>query len=86
MARNVNGFQRANLHSIRERVERLQAIADSFQKEIGSLVSHLDYLDKQSEREDALLSEMNNAVRAEESTFSLEVADMVDCEDTDHMN
>lgn len=86
VARNVNGFQRANLQGIRERVLQLQTIVESCQREITSLVTHLDYLQQQTEREDSLLSDVTTAVRPSESTFSVDVASMVvDCEDVDHM-
>lgn len=94
IARNVNGIQRASLRGIRERVEQLksvmdslQKIADSCQREITSLVTHIDYLEQQSEREDSLLVDINSAIRTHESAFSIDAANMVtDCEDVDHMN
>lgn len=74
------------MHGIRERVERLQSVMVEFQTEIDSLVTHLGYLQQQSEREDSLLADMNSAIGTEESSLSIEVANLVtDCEDTDHM-
>ena len=87
IARNVNGIQRDNLIGIQERVQRLESTVNLFQKEISSLVNHLNYLQQQSEREDSLLFDMNNAIRTQESSFSMEVADLItDCDDVDHMN
>lgn len=66
---------------------QLQSTVESCQSEIVSLVSHLEYLKQQAEREDSLLCDMNGAVRTEESSFSVEAAEMVtDCDDIDHMN
>lgn len=87
IARNVNGIQRASLRGIRERVQRLQSIIDSCQREISSLVTHIDYLEQQSEREDSLLLDMNGAIQTQESTFSVDEGNMVtDCDDIDHIN
>lgn len=87
VARNVNGSQRASLREIRERVQRLQTTIDLCNREMVGLVSHLDYLDRQSEREDSLLRDMDGAVRPDESTFSIDAASLVtDCDDVDHMN
>lgn len=86
IARNVNGIQRTSLREIRERVQRLQSTMDSCQREISGLVTHLDFLDQQSEREDSLLRDMDSAIRPEESNFSIEAANLVtDCDDVDHM-
>lgn len=86
VARNVNGIQRGNLRGIRERVQRLQATIDSCTRELGDLITHLDCLEQMSEREDSLLQDMDSAIRPEESSFSIEVAQLVtDCEDVDHM-
>lgn len=87
VARNINGIQRAGLSSIREQVQQLKSIVNSCQKGIDDLSTHLDYLEQQQEREDSLLSDMSGSVRTEESTFSVETANMVtDCDDIDHMN
>lgn len=87
IARHVNGMQRSGLRSIRERVQKLQSIMDLCQQEIGNIVTHLDYLEQQSEREESLLCDMNSAVRTEESTFSVEVSKLItDCDDIDHMS
>lgn len=87
IARNVNGIQRTSLRGIKERVQQLKSIVDSCQREIINLVTHLEYLEQQSEREDSLLNDMNNAIRTEESGFSVEAANLVtDCDDIDHMN
>lgn len=60
---------------------------DLCQQEIGNIVTHLDYLEQQSEREESLLCDMNSAVRTEESTFSVEVSKLItDCDDIDHMS
>lgn len=86
IARNVNGIQRASLREIRERVQRLQSTINSSNREIGELLTHLEYLEQQSEREDSLLRDMGSAVTPDESIFSMEVANLVtDCEDVDHM-
>ncbi|XP_037042659.1 uncharacterized protein LOC119078999 [Bradysia coprophila] len=87
LARNVNGMQRTSLHGIRLRVQQLQSIINSCQREVESLMTHLEYLEQQAEREESLLCDMNNAVQPMESTFSLDTAELVtDCEDIDHMN
>jgi hypothetical protein len=86
IARNVNGGQRANLREIRERVQRLKTTVESCNREIDALVTHLDYLDHQSDREESLLRDMDNSIRPEESTFSIDTANLVtDCDDIDHM-
>lgn len=86
IARNVNGFQRENLRAVRERVQRLQAIVESCQREISNLIDHIDHLQQQADREDTLLSDMATSVQPTESSFSIEMAGMVvDSEDVDHM-
>lgn len=86
IARNVSGIQRASLIEIREHVERIKSTMDSCTQQVGVLVMHLDFLQKQSEREDSLLRDMDIAVTPEESIFSLEAANSVtDCDDVDHM-
>lgn len=86
VARNVNGYQRENLRGLRERVELLQAIVGSCQQEICNLVDHIDYLEKQAEREETLLCDIANSVQPTESSFSIQTAGMVvDAEDLDHM-
>lgn len=87
IARNVNGNQRAGLRSIRDRVQQMKSIVDSCQRGIDDLFTHLDYLEQQQGREDSLLSDMSSAVRTQESSFSVDAANMVtDCDDIDHMN
>lgn len=87
VARNVNGIQRTSLREIREKVQRIQSTINSCNQEIGSLLIHLDYLERQTEREDSLLRDMDGAVRPEESTYSIETANLVgDCDDVDHMD
>lgn len=86
IARNVNGFQRANLLGIRDRVKHIQSNLESCQRDIENLLTHLDYLEQQADREDSLLSDVNTSVRTNESTFSIDTASMVaDCEDVDHV-
>lgn len=83
----MNGIQRASLRGIRERVEQIKSILDTCQRGIIDLTTHLDYLEQQADREDSLLCDMNSAVRTEESTISIDAANMiVDCDDIDHMN
>lgn len=86
IARNVSGIQRASLREIREYVEALQSTMDSCMQQLGGLVKHLDYLEKQSEREDSLLRDMDSAITPEESVYSIEASNLVtDCDDVDHM-
>lgn len=86
IARNVNGVQRDSLRDIRGRVERLQGFIHTCSEEVVDLRDHLEYLEKQAEREDRLLVDMDSAIRTEENSFAAEVANLVtDCDDTDHM-
>lgn len=87
VARNVNGSQRASLRVIREKIVHLQSIITSCHNEVGTLVTHLEYLEQQADREESLLCDMNSAVQPMESTFSIDTAELVtDCDDIDHMN
>lgn len=93
IARNVNGIQRTSLREIQERMAQIQSTMDichstmqSCQQEFSDLATHLNYLIQQADREDSLLQDINDAVRTEESTFSMEsAAHVTDCEDVDHM-
>lgn len=93
IARNVNGIQRTSLRGIQERMAQIQSTMDlcqstmqQCQQEFSNLATHLNYLIQQSEREDSLLQDITDAVRTEESTFSMEsAAQVTDCEDVDHM-
>lgn len=86
VARNVNGIQREALRSIKERVRHLQSTIDVCQREAVDLLTYVELLEQQAEREASLLQDMKGAVDTEESSFSTESAAMVtDCDDIDHM-
>lgn len=86
IARNVSGIQRASIREIREHVERIQSTMDSCNQQLGNLVKHLDFIEKQSEREESLLCDMDNAITPVESMYSIDAANLVtDCDDVDHM-